>query len=41
MNWNADKSVRLSQACVIVFAALLLALDIGCYWAVQWFTGLR
>ena len=41
MNWNADKSVRLSQACVIVFAALLLALDTGCYWAVQWFTGLR
>lgn len=41
MNWNADKSVRLSQACVIVFAALLLALDIGCYWTVQWFTGLR
>lgn len=31
MNWNADKSVRLSQACVLVFAALLLALDIFAY----------
>ena len=41
MNWNADKSVRLSQACVIVFAALLLALDVGCYWAVTWFIHLR
>lgn len=41
MNWNADKSVRLSQACVIGFAALLLALDVGCYWAVGAFTRLR
>ena len=41
MNWNADKSVRLSQVCVCIFAALLLALDIGCYWAVTWFIHLR
>ncbi len=41
MNWNADKSVRLSQVCVCIFAALLLALDIGCYWAVRWFIGMR
>ena len=41
MNWNADKSVRLSQVCVIVFAVLLLALDAGCYWAAGWFTRLR
>lgn len=41
MNWNADRSVRLSQACVIVFALLLLALDIGCYWAVGAFIRLR
>lgn len=31
MNWSAGKSVRLSQACVIVFAALLLALDVFAY----------
>lgn len=41
MNWNADKSVRLSQLCVVVFALLLLALDIGCYWAVGAFIRLR
>ena len=41
MNWNRDQSVRLSQACVVIFAALLLALDIGCYWAVTWFIHLR
>ena len=41
MNWNANKSVRLSQVCVVIFAALLLALDIGCYWAVTWFVRLR
>ena len=41
MSWNANKSVRLSQVCVVIFAALLLALDIGCYWAVTWFVRLR
>ena len=41
MNWNRDQSVRLSQACVVIFAVLLLALDIGCYWAVTWFIHLR
>lgn len=37
MNWNKNKSVVLSQACVIVFALFLLALDIGAYWVGQWF----
>ena len=37
MNWTKDKSILLSQVCVAVFAALLLALDLGCYWAARWF----
>ena len=37
MNWNKDKSILLSQACVIVFALCLLALDIGAYWFTGWF----
>ena len=41
MNWSRDNSVRLSQACVILFALMLLALDVGCWWAARWFTGLR
>lgn len=41
MNWSKNSSIRLSQACVVLFMALLAALDIGCYWAVQWFCGLR
>ena len=41
MNWTKDKSILLSQVCVAVFALLLAALDIGCYWAVGWFIGLR
>ena len=41
MNWNENKSVRLSQVCVIIFAALLLLLDVFCHAAVRWFTGMR
>ena len=41
MNWNENKSVRLSQACVVVFAALLLLLDVFCCAAVTWFIHLR
>ena len=41
MNWNENKSVRLSQVCVAVFAALLLLLDVFCYAAVAWFIHLR
>lgn len=41
MNWSKDRSIMLSRVCVILFMLLLAALDIGCYWAVRWFTGLR
>ena len=41
MNWSKDSSITLSRACVILFMVLLAALDIGCYWTVQWFTQLR
>ncbi|MEI3131537.1 MAG: DUF2975 domain-containing protein [Oscillospiraceae bacterium] len=41
MDWNENKSVRLSQACVVLFAVCLLLLDCLCYFAVRWFTGLR
>ena len=41
MNWSRDKSLLLSQICVAVFAALLLALDIGCRWAAAWFVQVR
>lgn len=37
MNWDKDKSILLSQICTAAFAALLLALDIGCYWISNWF----
>ena len=41
MDWNENKSVRLSQACVVLFAVCLLLLDCLCYFAVRWFTGMR
>ena len=41
MNWSKNSSIELSRACVILFMILLAALDIGCYWAVGWFTRLR
>ena len=41
MNWNKDKSIELSRVCTAVFAVLLLALDIGCYWIVRWYAGIR
>ena len=41
MNWNQNRSVRLSQACVCLFACLLLLLDAFCYFAVGWFIRLR
>lgn len=37
MNWDDQKSLKLSVACVWVFFLLLAALDIGCYWLVEWF----
>ena len=29
MNWNSDKSISLSQVCVVLFSVLLLTVDIG------------
>lgn len=39
MNWNKDKSIRLSQVCVAVFALVLLALDVFCYPLARWYLG--
>ena len=36
MNWTKDRSIVLSQACVALFAALLLAVDVECYWIAAW-----
>ena len=33
MNWSKDNSLLLTRVCTAFFAALLLALDLGCYWA--------
>ena len=41
LNWSRDKSITLSQLCLLGFALLLLALDLGAYWLSAWFTGLR
>lgn len=41
MNWSTNKSIILSQVCVVIFALLLAALDIGAYWAVGWYIRLR
>ncbi|HZW48883.1 MAG TPA: DUF2975 domain-containing protein [Bacillota bacterium] len=36
MNWNQNKSIFLSRVCIIAFALLLSAVDIGAYWIVTW-----
>ena len=42
MNWTNNKSLTLSRVFVAVFAVLLFALDIGCYWLARWFfVGIR
>ena len=41
MNWDKDKSLLLTRICTAFFAALLLALDIGCIRAMSWFLRLR
>ena len=41
MNWSKNSSIELSRICVVLFMILLAALDIGCYWAVQWFVEIR
>lgn len=35
MKWNNSKSVILSKVCVVVFALVLLALDIGSKWLIE------
>lgn len=37
MNWNQSKSVILSKVCVILFALLLLVIDICAYWLVEYY----
>ncbi len=41
MNQNRNNSIFLSQICVILFALLLLTLDIGGWWLAKWFVTLR
>jgi len=41
MNWTRDQSITLSRVCVGLFAAVLLALDAGCYWLAKWFVQTR
>ena len=37
MNWSGNHSIRLSQACVAVFALLLLGLDAACPWLARYY----
>lgn len=41
MNWDKDRSVSLSLACVGIFALCLAALDIGAYKIAEWFVANR
>ena len=41
MMQNRNNSIFLSQICVILFALLLLTLDIGGWWMAKWFVTLR
>ena len=41
MKESGDRSILLSQGCVAVFALLLLGLDLGGYWLIRWYVGLR
>ena len=36
MNWNQNRSIKLSQGCLIAFAVLLAAADLGGYWLTRW-----
>ena len=40
MNWNKNKSIVLSQVCVVIFSILLACADVGAYWLSKWFTAL-
>lgn len=37
MNWNENRSIRLSRACVVAFMVLLAAADIGGIWIGPWY----
>ncbi len=39
MKWDKDKSVLLSQGCIVFFALCLLALDIGAWWLAKYMYG--
>lgn len=41
MDWNSDKSVRLSKFCVYLFMALLAAVCIGAPWIFRWLIAVR
>lgn len=41
MNWDKDKSILLTQTGTVLFAALLLALDISSCWVTDWFVANR
>ena len=40
-DWKNSRSIRLSQAGVLLFALLLAALDVGCFWILRWYINLR
>lgn len=41
MNWNKDKSIRLSIICVYCFMAILLLADVFMFRITGWYVGLR
>ena len=41
MKWNPNKSILLSQVCVVLFAVLLALTDLFCYWLVGAFLRVR
>ena len=41
MKQNKNNSIFLSQVCVILFALLLLTMDVGGWWLAKWFVAVR
>lgn len=41
MEWNKDRSVKLTHVCVAVFAVLLAVLDVGAYRFASWYVQVR
>lgn len=41
MNWTKDKSIKLSLICVLIFAAIMLVLDVMAFKLVPWFVNSR